>query len=85
MRSSVNLFDEFSLQKFFHDPYTQTLSGFSKVTSLLKGALLEPADTYGGHSNFTEMFNEDFAGIGLQLGKEAEDDTGFEIVDRVWL
>ena len=59
------------------------MSGFSKVTRLLK-PLIEPVDTSKNDENFIEMFNEDFAGIGLQLQKEV-DDTGFEIVERVSL
>ena len=51
------------------------------MTRLLK-PLIEPVDTSKNDENFIEMFNEDFAGIGLQLQKEV-DDTGFEIVERV--
>ena len=65
-----------------------TLTGFSKVTGLVKNVLLEPGDgsghdAYGGHDNFIDMWNDDFAAIGLYLDKDKpEEDTGFEIVER---
>ena len=61
---------------------TKTLSTFSRVTSLLK-PLIEPVDSKQSDQNFVEMFNDDFAAIGWQLKKEVEEDTGFEIVERV--
>ena len=64
------------------------MTGFSKVTGLLKSALLDTAgesgaSKHGGHDNFIDMFNDDFAAIGLHLEKpDVEDETGFEIVER---
>ena len=75
----------YNTQKFFRDPYTQTLSGFSKVTGLLKTVLTEPEDsaTSSSRDDFSKLLPDDFAGLGLHLGKEPEAETGFEFVERV--
>ena len=73
-------------QKFFKDPYTTTLSGFSKVTGLVRDAFQVPQGETQQTSaafSYSSLLVGDFEGLDPYLLSPGTEDQGFEFVEAV--